>query len=145
MSEKMVRLATSCSTGDIVLDLDESDSWDEPMVHVHQPRFPSAPRLASIPASAIIEAADAIRAHRYQATGKAGEIREDSMNRMDSTGYADGEEFESSDEVRTYFTVANMSSMFGPNHGFTSHELAAMADLVIFGRLHMAPFTDDEE
>lgn len=60
-----VRLATIPGyTGDTVLDLDESDAWDEPMVHVHQPRFPSAPYDASIPAKAILEAANEIRAHR---------------------------------------------------------------------------------
>lgn len=72
MDEKMVRLATvQCSTGDIVLDLDESDSWDEPMVLIHQPRFHGAPYMASISAEVVLKAADAIRRHRYRAKMKA--------------------------------------------------------------------------
>jgi hypothetical protein len=88
MDEKVVRLATvPCSTGDIALDLDESDSWDEPMVLIHQPRFQGAPYMASIPAEVVLKAADAIRRHRYRAKA----MPSDDLHRLTSI-----------DEVRTW-------------------------------------------
>lgn len=53
----------------------------------------------------------------------------------DSTGFAFGERFESEDEVRDYFTVANMEAMFGCVE-CTTEGLNAMADEVIRRRWH---------
>lgn len=53
----------------------------------------------------------------------------------DSTGFANGEMFTFEDEVREYFTVANMESMFGCVE-CTDGGMREMADQVIRFRWH---------
>jgi hypothetical protein len=52
------------------------------------------------------------------------------------TGFADGGEFESDDEVRRYFTVDNIIEIW-PHSIQTQDELDRMADDVIKHRWHM--------
>jgi hypothetical protein len=55
----------------------------------------------------------------------------------DSTGFANGDRFESEKQVREYFTVANMRGMFGP--GQSQEDQATLdryADVVIEQKWH---------
>lgn len=58
-----------------------------------------------------------------------------------ATGFDYGERFESDDQVREYFTVANILEMFGPDADTNEAELASMADDVIENRWHFAPMS----
>lgn len=50
----------------------------------------------------------------------------------ESTAFADGEPFTSPEQVRDYFTMQNLSEMFGPHCEEVSQEtLNKMADTVI--------------
>jgi hypothetical protein len=55
----------------------------------------------------------------------------------EKTGFAKGEKFETEGQVRKYFTVDAMDTMFGDHHNLTQSELDKMADLVIKNRWHM--------
>lgn len=63
-----------------------------------------------------------------------------------ATGFDSGEQFDSSDQVRAYFTVANMMDMFGPEDGSAARqaELDEMAEAVIANGWHMRPLTVTE-
>lgn len=55
------------------------------------------------------------------------------------TDFDSGEKFESAEQVRHYFTVANMTAMFGGEDAtFSQDELDAMAATVILNRWHCA-------
>jgi len=63
----------------------------------------------------------------------------------DATAYAEGSLFDDADDVRGYFTVANMAAMFEPGDpglALTEAQLASMADEVIENRWHMAKGAD---
>lgn len=57
----------------------------------------------------------------------------------DATGFASGDRFSSTEEVRAYFTVENLCSMFdvAPERVPTQDELTSFADAVIAHRWHM--------
>lgn len=61
------------------------------------------------------------------------------MQKLESTGYAQGCRFSDEADVWTYFTVKNMQAMFGPKDDLTQPELNEMAAYVIANRLHLAP------
>lgn len=54
----------------------------------------------------------------------------------DTTGFDNGAEFASEDEVRAYFTTAAMEEMFGDDHGASQAILDQMAKVVIENRWH---------
>lgn len=57
----------------------------------------------------------------------------------DATGFANGDEFTSEQQVRDYFKVANMSEMFGLEQRMTDQgDLDAMPEAVITNRWHCA-------
>ena len=56
--------------------------------------------------------------------------------RLNSTGYADGDIFSDAEMVRGYFTTETMREMFGSEADFSEAELAEMADYVIDRGLH---------
>lgn len=60
----------------------------------------------------------------------------------DATGFDNGDLFRSEQEVRDYFTVANITEMFG-ECPYTQDELNEMADEVITHRWHMALPVDE--
>src|SRR5690606_9403293 len=60
----------------------------------------------------------------------------------DATGFDNGDLFRSAEEVREYFTVANITEMFG-SCPYTQDELNEMADEVIAHRWHMAIPVDE--
>ncbi len=68
--------------------------------------------------------------------GAVGRMSFDELN--DSTGFARGERFETEEEVRAYFTVENMESMFGCVE-CTPESMTEMADLVIRKGWHVVP------
>src|SRR5690606_26358408 len=59
-----------------------------------------------------------------------------------ATGFDNGDLFRSAEEVREYFTVANITEMFG-SCPYTQAELNEMADEVIAHRWHMAIPVDE--
>ncbi len=68
----------------------------------------------------------------------------------DKTGFANGEKFESEQEVREYFTVESMASMFSGNladyPGLTDQNLLdQMAGAVIENGWHMTHIINEEE
>jgi hypothetical protein len=54
------------------------------------------------------------------------------------TGFAEGDEFGSELEVRSYFGQDRMLAEFGPANDLTQDELDLMADIVLEFRLHCA-------
>ncbi|PZN07216.1 MAG: hypothetical protein DIU69_12020 [Bacillota bacterium] len=60
----------------------------------------------------------------------------------DTTGFDNGDLFRSAQEVRDYFTVANIEAMFG-ECPYTQEELDEMAEAVIAHRWHMALPVDE--
>lgn len=63
-----------------------------------------------------------------------------------ATGFDHGERFGSEEQVREYFTVANMVAMFGAEDGATvsQADLDEMADAVIRNRWHWRHLTTTE-
>lgn len=58
---------------------------------------------------------------------------------METTGFADGDLFESVDQVDQYFTTENMESMFGPdNRPIPQSVLSEMAVSVLDCKWHLA-------
>lgn len=55
-----------------------------------------------------------------------------------ATGFANGDRFESDDDVRAYFTVENMRAMFSGECESTQDELDAMAFVVLKHSWHFA-------
>lgn len=53
------------------------------------------------------------------------------------TGFGDRELFQTTSEVREYFTMKHMEYMFGEDHGLTQEELDEMAQLVIQKKWNM--------
>ena len=56
---------------------------------------------------------------------------------LNDLGYYSGDEFESSDQVRAYLTVANLTDCIG-EHWMTPVELILLADIAILYREHFA-------
>lgn len=54
----------------------------------------------------------------------------------DYTGFAKGDKFETEQQVREYFTVANIEDMFGECY-LAQDELDEMAGVIIANRWHM--------
>lgn len=62
----------------------------------------------------------------------------------DVTGFDRGDVFESEEQLREYFTVANMRDMFGPDDELpTQEELDEMCETVLEHRWHLSPSWDD--
>ena len=56
----------------------------------------------------------------------------------EKTGFVDRDPFHSGSEVRNYFTVKNMTYMFGDDFELSQQELDEMAELVIQKKWHVA-------
>lgn len=57
----------------------------------------------------------------------------------DRTGFANGDLFRDEDEVREYFTVESMKTMFDPDYKITQAELDEMAKIIISNKWHIKP------
>jgi len=55
----------------------------------------------------------------------------------EQTGFAQGEMFTSPEQVRAYFTVENMTAMFGSHHEATPEVMDEMAEAVLREGWHM--------
>jgi hypothetical protein len=62
----------------------------------------------------------------------------DMWQEIEASGYANGEEFESEDRVREYFTVKNFKQMFGGECDESQATLNTWADAVIREKRHCA-------
>jgi hypothetical protein len=70
---------------------------------------------------------------------KSDAIKNDAMwNEIDATGYANGDQFTSAEQVREYFTVENLSAIYsgGGAGQWDQRTLDQYADRVIENRRH---------